>query len=456
MALAPITFSGLATGLDSAGIIDQLLQLERIPVQRLQDRQQVYSTQASKYRTLETKLKKLQDAAGNLGNRDDVLTTKVASSDTSVFTATAASGSPAVGSTSVQVTSLATAEKTYSDAFAAKDTAGLFGTGTLNLQVGTDTAVDITVDATDTLESVASKINASGADLTAGLIFDGTSYRLRVTGNNTGTERAITFTETGTTLGLDNPANEVQAAADAVFSVDGFAMTRPTNSFSDAVPGVTLTLTGASPTAAADTLSVTRDPDAARENAQTFIDAYNDVMRSITAEFAYTGTPKGPESLSGDSTLRGIQMRMRTMVSSTVAGTTSPYNMLAQIGISSTTDGQLELDAGVFDAAIADDPSAVADLLAGDPATSVAGFMANLDSFIEETTRSGDGTIAIRIDALDGRKKDLDGQIDRLELRIIDTEGRLRQQFATLEQLVSGMQAQGNQILSALTGLGNA
>ena len=453
MPLAPITFSGLASGLDSASIIDQLLQLERIPIRRLQDRQDTYSTHESKYRSLEGKLKKLQDAAEDLSTRDDILTTKVTSGNEDVFTATTASGGAAIGTTSVHVTSLATGEKTYSDAFAAKDTTGLFGTGTLSLQVGSDTAVDITLDGTDTLESVVSKINASGADVTAGLIFDGTDYRLRVTGNDTGTDRGITFTETGTTLGLDDPANEVQAAADAVFTVDGFAMTRSTNSFSDAVPGVTITLTGASEDASADNLTVTRDSETARSSAEAFIEAYNDIQRNITAEFAYTGTPKGPDSLSGDSTLRGIQTRMRTMVASTVDGTSSPYNMLAQIGISSTNDGQLELDSSVFDEALADDPEAVADLLAGNQDTGIDGFMAGLDSFVEEQVRSGDGVIAIRLNSIDGRKKDIDNQIDRLEARIGDTETRLRQQFATLEQLVSGMQNQGSQVLSALNSL---
>jgi len=448
--LPSITFSGLATGLDSASIIEQLIAAERQPIVRLQQRQRVYDTQADKLRSLQSKLEKLQSAAADLGERDDLLAATASSSDEGVFTASIG-GAAALGPTSIHVDRLASAQKTYSDAFGDDDAAGLFGAGTLTLAVGDDDPVDVTIEATDTLSEVASKINASGADVTAGIVFDGTDYRLRVTGNDTGAARGITFTESGTTLGLDDPANEVQAATDASFTVDGFAMTRSTNSFSDALPGVTITLTGESPDADPSTLSVSRDPDTVRDRMQGFVDAYNDVMRSINAEFAYTGTPKGPESLSGDFTLRGIQSRLRSMVGGVVAGTSGAYTTLASVGIETSTDGTLELDAGAFDAALATDPSAVADLFAGDGA--IEGFVASFDSMIESHVDSSEGILSQRIDSIEGRRDGLDDQIDRLELRIEGTEERLRLQFSTLEQLVSSLQNQGSQMTAALSGL---
>ena len=262
------------------------------------------------------------------------------------------SGGSAVGPISVHVTSLATVEKTYSNPFADQTATGAFGTGTLTLQVGSGDPVDITIDADDTLESVVGKINGSGADVTAGLMFDGTDYRLRVTGNDTGAANAISITETGTSLGLDDPANE------AVFSVDGFAMTRGSNSFSDAVPGVTITLTGESPDASPTTLAVERDTDALREKAQGFVDAYNEVAKAINAEFAYTGTAKGPGSLVGDSALRSVQTRLRSFIGSTVSGTSGAYTTLASIGIETNQDGTLKLDQADFDEAIAADANA--------------------------------------------------------------------------------------------------
>jgi len=448
-----ITFSGLSTGLDTGGIISQLMQLERVPVTRLQDKKKAYDSQANKFRSLETKLKALQDAAAKLEDPEDVLTTKVRSSDEDVFTATS-SGGAAVGPTSVHVTSLATVEKTYSNPFADQTATGAFGTGTLTLQVGSGDPVDITIDADDTLESVVGKINGSGADVTAGLMFDGTNYRLRVTGNDTGAANAISITETGTSLGLDDPANEVQSATDAIFSVDGFAMTRGSNSFSDAVPGVTITLTGESPDASPTTLAVERDTDALREKAQGFVDAYNEVAKAINGEFAYTGTAKGPGSLVGDSALRSVQSRLRSFIGSTVSGTSGAYTTLASIGIETNQDGTLKLDQADFDEAIAADANGVSTLLAGNQVGGVDGFVKGFDALIEEFVDSADGIIPSRIDALEGRNRDIDDQIDRLELRLEKTEEQLVSQYARLEELVSGLTNQGNQIIAAMSGLG--
>ena len=176
--MSEITFGGLATGLDTAAIITQLMTLERRPIFRLEDKQQAYESQASKWRSVKSRLSSLTDKVSALGERKDVLSTTVSSSDEKVFTATSLGGAP-LGATEVNVTSLAQAERTYSDAFSASDTAGLFGTGTLSITVGSDAAVDVTIDGTDTLQSVVDKINASDADVSAGVLFDGTNYRPR-------------------------------------------------------------------------------------------------------------------------------------------------------------------------------------------------------------------------------------------------------------------------------------
>lgn len=446
-----ITFGGLATGLDTSAIISQLMTLERRPIFRLEDKQQAYNSQASKWRSVKSRLSALSDKVGALDGRDDVLSTTVSSSDEKVFTATSFGNAP-LGPTEVHVTSLAQAERTYSNAFSASDGAGLFGTGTLSITVGSEAAVDVTIDGTDTLQSVADKINTSGANVSAGVLFDGTNYRLRVSGNETGAANAVTFAEAGTSLGLTVPANEVQAATDAVFTLDGFAMTRASNTFSDAIDGVKITLEGESAGVDPAVLNVARDPDSLRTKIDELVKAYNDVMGGINAEFAYTGGTESNNTLSGDSTLRSLQDRMRSRVASAVPGTSGKYTTLASIGIESGNDGTLELDTAKFEAALDDDPNAIADLFSGNGA-GITGFVELFEADIEVFNDDTDGVIQGRIDGLEGRSRDIDDQIDRLELRLDKTQERLTQQYAQLEQVVSGLQNQGNQILSVLSGL---
>ncbi|MGE0791464.1 MAG: flagellar filament capping protein FliD [Sandaracinaceae bacterium] len=450
-----ITFNGLATGLDTASIISQLMQIERQPITRLEDKKATNNTKVSKLRSLQTKLTALSKAAEKLGDRPTVLGTKVSSSSESVFTAKALGGAP-VGPSSVHVTRLAKAEKTYSDAFTAKDQTGLFGSGTLTIAVGSEDPVDITVEATDTLESIATKINSSGASVTAGVLFDGTTYRLRVSGDETGANHAIEFTESGTSLGLDDPANEVTAAQDAELEIDGFSMTRHTNTVSDAISGVTLTLKGESPTATADTLLVERDSDGLKSNVDAFVAAYNDVMKTINAEFSYTaGVAKSASTLSGDATLRSIQGRLRGRVASALGGASGPFTTLASLGIKSANDGTLSVDSTKLEAALASDSDAVADFFSGDSGAGLTGMMSFFVDDVDVYNASTDGALVSKISGLEGRSKDIDKQIDSLELRLTKTEENLTRQYSSLEQIVSGLTNQGNQILSVLSGLNN-
>ncbi len=326
-------------------MIRQLVQLERLPIGRIQDRQQDLKTQQAKFNDLKNLLNTVRDKAKALDELGEIMTTKVASADETVVKATA-TGDAALGRYAINITSLATAERTYSDPFASKVATGLFGTGTISIQVGTDDAVEIEVEADDTLETVAAKINSSDAEVTAGVIFTGTQYRLQIAGKETGLANAITFVETGTTLDLANAANQFQAADDAAFTVDGLPMTSTTNTVKDAIRGVTLDLLKDQ---ASTTIEVQRDPAALEAAIKEFVDAYNSVQKKINTESIFTGQARGPESLVGDSTLRSVQSRMRTLAGSPVAGLgersySNMFNSATTAGLFGT--GTLSIQAG--------------------------------------------------------------------------------------------------------------
>ncbi|MGF1468330.1 MAG: flagellar filament capping protein FliD [Sandaracinaceae bacterium] len=446
--MASITFSGLATGLDTTALIESLLQVERVPIQRLEDQKAALSSQSSKLGSLRTRLKSLESAMEDLTDREDLLAARVSTSDETVARATV-SGEPTLGGIDLEVTALAQATRIYSDGVAAPDQAGLLGAGTITIQVGADAPVDVVVDAADTLETLAGKIDDSGAGVSAAVIFDGTSYRLRVAGDETGAARAVAITEAGTTLGLGDPANEAVAASDAVFTVDGLAMTRSSNTVADAIPGVSLDLVG---TGASTRVTVERDPDAVREKVQAFVDAYNQVQSFINVEFAFIGVAKGPESLSGDATLRTLQGRLRSVVGNAPAGLTGEVRTLADLGVEGSRDGSLALDGAALEGALATDPDGVMAVLNGDASASVTGLFEDLARVVADYADTG-GILESRVDALEGRSRDIDGQIDRLERRIDQTEENLRRRYALLEQTVSGLQNQGNQLLAVLGGL---
>ncbi len=403
---------------------------------------------SSRLGTIKTRLESLQTAGEGMDSLDEILGAVVRSSDETRVTATATGDAP-LGTYQLEVTQLAAAERTYSDTFAASDSSGLFGTGTFSIQVGADAAVDITVDGTDNLNSVASKINSSGANVKAAVIFDGSNYRLQVSGSDTGASNAITFTETGTTLGLTDVANEIVAARDASFTIDGLAMTRSSNEVADAIPGVTLDLL--TQTSGSVAITVDRDTEGTKEKMQTFVDSYNEVMRGINAEFSFSGVARVGNSLAGDSMLRSLQSKLSEAIIDPVSGL-GDVDRLSLVGIRVQNDGTLELDDAELTAALASDADGVAAFFEGDSDASVAGFVERLDDVIESFI-STDGLLSIRVDGLDGQVGDVDISIESMEHRIGKFEENLRAKFTNLELVMSGLNAQGQQLISVLSSL---
>jgi len=451
--MQPLTsFSGLASGLDTASIVDSLVKLEQIPIRRLQQKQDDLGSISSRLGTLKTRMTTLGEKARSLSDAAGVLTSSATSSSASV-TATA-SGGASLGTYDIDVTSLAKAERTYSDTVSDSATVGLFGTGSLDIQVGAAAAVSITVTASDTLTTVVDKINSSGADVTAGIVYDGTNYRLQVSGNKTGAANAVAFTETGTTFGLDNPINETVSAADAVFTVDTIAMTRATNSFSDAIPGVTLNLVGTTTVGSPATVGVSRDAEAFADKLQEFVDAYNTTTNGINVEFIFLGSAKTGDSLSGDSMLRRIQGDLGSDINTPVAGVTGAFTMLAQMGVHLTRTGSLEMDRAEVIDAVNTDAASVSELLVGDVGAGVTGFMERIASTTDQYADASTGLLTTRITNISDQVSGIDDDISSMQLRIDKFEENLRKRFATMETLIARIQAQGQQMLSVLgTGL---
>lgn len=451
--MTPIaSFSGLATGIDSAALIDSLVAIERLPINRLENKQLDIGSISKRLSAISTRLGELQGVAEKLADPTAILVSKATSADESKVKVTAQDGA-SIGTYDIEVTQLARAERTYSDTFADTTSTGLFGTGTLSITVGTDTAVDVTVDASSTLEGVADAINASSADVTAGVVFDGVTYRLQVASNETGTSRAVSFTETGTTLGLDDPANEFVSAQDAQFEVDTITMTRSTNSFSDAIPGVTIDLMGVTGAGVTTAFGVERDEEAFADLAQEFVDAYNDISSAISAEFVYTGVARTGDSLSGDTMLRGLQSKLSSIAVTPVAGMPDATNRLAAIGISMTQGGRLEMERDDLISAVKDNAAGIAELFGGSADGTTDGIMDTFFDMADVYTRSGDGLFVNRMDGLADQVDSISVQIEDMQRRIDKFEETQRRRFATLESLVSSMNAQGAQMMAMLGSL---
>jgi flagellar hook-associated protein 2 len=259
----------------------------------------------------------------------------------------------------------------------------------------------------------------------------------------------VTVNEVGTSLGLSTPANIVSSASDASFELDGIPMTRGSNTFENAFPGVTLELLTPSPTGQKTSIEIGHDPAALETAVKKVVDAFNAVNSFVQAESTWTGQQKPLDSLSGDSTLRSIQSRLRGVLTAPVAGTSGAHTTLASLGVSLQRDGSLSLDTAKLRSALAADPNGVAKVLG----TEGTGAMALLAEQADYFTDGSEGVLSQRLTSMKNERRGLDDRIERMQARLDKYEAQLVQQYAKLEQLVSGLQSQSSQLSAAMSGL---
>ncbi|HYD14640.1 MAG TPA: flagellar filament capping protein FliD [Allosphingosinicella sp.] len=282
-------------------------------------------------------------------------------SDTSVFTASALAGSRLGGlSASVEVERLAQAQTSVSGYLtAATDPVG---EGVLTIAAGGGTPVDVTITAANNnLNGLARAINDANAGVTAAVVTDSNGARLVVKGK-TGAANAFTLSVPGgTTSGLERFASDAMttplAAQDARVWLDGVAVTRSTNSFSDLIAGVQIDLKSAKPGTIVS-VGVTRPTAAISQGVQDFVSAYNELM-SMIAEQTKAGVNGEAGALRGDVGVRELQRRLSALPTQILSSPGTGPHTLAEIGVRTNRDGTLGVDAGRLAAVLASDPDGV-------------------------------------------------------------------------------------------------
>ncbi len=195
MASAPtISFSGLASGLDTTSIITQLTNTAQIPVTRLNTQISGYNAQLADWQALNSNLAALQSSVKTLSNQATTNIPTGASTTPAAATIATQVGAT-LGSHTLSISQLAQAQEVVSASVSSSTTAlGKSGSFTLNGKT-------VQVNATDALSDVAAKINGAGAGVSANVVAVGTGdYRLTLTSSQTGTANGISASDTGGTV----------------------------------------------------------------------------------------------------------------------------------------------------------------------------------------------------------------------------------------------------------------
>lgn len=454
-----LTANGIGSGLDINGLVSQLMSLEQRPLTALAGKEASFQAKLSAFGQLKSVVSAIQTAADALKDAATFSATKTTVGVDAAFTASSSTAA-AAGSYAVEVSQLAKVQRV-----ATSSTVELVpAAGDLTIELGSVVGGIFTADPARTktlsfaggsIEDLRDAINSGDLGIKASVINNGTVKQLVLTGATTGAEQAFKLGGTTglsfnpETPGIDSdPAYQVQAAQDARLTVDGIAISRSSNTVTDALEGVTLTLTKENP-GVTGSLVVASDRSGARTAIDAFVKAYNDANKTIKDLTAFNPETRRASTLTGDSTARAIQGQMRSLVGNALSGL-GETSRLSDIGISFKADGSLEVVSNKLDAALDDPARGVAAFFTG--SEGVKGFAetvsAALDGYISST-----GLIAGRTDGMNSSVKLIGKQREALTLRLTQIESRYRAQFSALDAMVASMTQTSNFLAQQLANL---
>ncbi|MFT5726681.1 MAG: flagellar hook-associated protein 2 [Desulforhopalus sp.] len=475
-----ITFSGLATGLDTDSIVTGLMAVERAPLDRIEAKQAADTERLNAFAQFKTKLDGLKSAVSDMTLTSQVRTTKTSLSSEDAFTASTSNG--AVGNYNISVTQLSQVQKNISDGFSSK-TDSIFGTGTLDINGTTINITDENNSVAGLLQAINEVSDTTGVQVSVINSGTDTPFHMVFTGKDANTSFNLTSDLTGAAGNLDDTTtHKVQSAQQAVAFIDGIKVVSDSNTISDAINGVTLNLNSVStqltpgsvvdgvttpPTYKTDLLKIEADTGALKEKVTAFVTSYNEIMDWINTGYNVSDsttdvtTDKDSDEdsdeevslgsiLRGDSTINSIKRQLQNVLTDSVENT-GEFHILSEIGISTNINGTLTQNNSKLDEALEDNFDSMVSLLSGDKDTD--GVMKNFNSILLDLTSGSSGMYASKKSAYDSAASSYDSLISQMELRLSKRETSMRAQFSAMEQLVSSLNAQGDYLTQAMSAL---
>lgn len=471
--------TGIGSGVNIDEIVKASVAAEKAPKQNQIDKlESKTTTKLTSLGSLKSAVSEFQTALSLLNSPTSFLSKSATSTNTSALSATG-SASAIAGSYKIEVSKLASSSKIASAAISGGSTTA-FNTGSLEIKVGSDTALTINVDSTNnTLAGVRDAINAQGktAGLSATIVTDSQGSRLvlsstkmgdgndiTMTGTSTGTGKAsledLTFP--GATLDPTSFASTAEydaavakagktltTAASAKLTIDGLDVVSDSNTIDKAIDGVTIKLTGTTKTDEPLTLSVADNTSAVKANVQNFVTAYNKMMSTISSLTKVTTVANSNPvvaGLAGDSTARSLVSSVRSeLVANQENG--GAISALANLGITTKMDGTLEVNSAKLDTAISENYEGVAAYFTGDD-----GLASRLTTKLKPYTDGG-GILQQRTDQLSDTISSLDKQQKDLDLRMTALQTRLYKQYNAMDALVSQLTNTSSGLMSQLDSL---
>lgn len=423
--------SDLAGGFDYNEILQKVQLLKSQQIALLQERENILSQKKAAISDFGDIVSELQDIFDDLTGGDLSYEKQITVSDENAIEASITNKYKAVpGSIDITVNQLAKNDVWLSQAgLSDKDTTAVAtSNGTLEIKYAGNVVatIDYDTDTADTtkpstLQEIADAINSAQDDVNATIFYDGSGYKLLLSGKDTGANNTIELNETGggdllsqLQIGSGYSGSHVQTSQNAQIEIYGQTVESQSNTFTDVLEGVSFTVkqTTASPV----NIQISQDETALKDKLTEFIDKYNEMVDFISTNTGENGV------LSGEYTLQSIR--------SSIFSSLDP---LFEIGILSVDkdNGHLSLNSSEFDNQMQQDPNIIK--------TKLDDVEATLDPYLKAIL-DPDGIINQKEKSYQRQISNIEDKIEFDTKRINQEIETMRMQFVALQRYMAEMQ----------------
>lgn len=475
--MSGISFSGLGSGLPIKDIIKATMDVESIPLQRMEKSKAIAKEQISAYGTLTSRLDALSSAMNKLKGPEKFELIAAKSSNEKAFTATADNKNGAVaGDYNITVNKKADNYSWVSKSMANDNKfSGDLKIGDTTLTLGT-AAEPLSLDqlrkAINENPDLKDKVSANivnDSEGTARLVINaklsGEAGRIEIDSSGLNIAGATAPDETTLANDVTKTSKEVgdtdYKTLDAQITINGIEATSSTNKFTNVISGVTINLNADAAPDASGSLKVARDDASIKDRLDEFLKAYNDVVIHLNE------AKKGP--LASEGIIASVEGILRDTLMTPTGGDGNLNNTLAAIGITSyvekgwspgdeksSRNGTLEIDSSKLDKMLETDFEKIA-FIFGDEKT---GYAKRFEDAARQMTsdtvidgRVSKGLIAVRKTGLTSEIGRIEKRMEATDYRLELLEARLYKQFNAADAMSSQFQSTGNYLMQQFDSL---
>lgn len=344
------------------------------------------------------------------------------------------------------------------------------GVGLLSIASG-ENNFDVIISPTATLAEVRDAINdqEDNKSVIATIITDDLGQHLVLSAKKTGIDNKVTVTVDAANTGLSRLAyqpnntlpnfatnlTQVTEAKNASITIDGtLVVTSNTNTFTNVIDGIDITAKkihdtdGVGDDDDISQISISEDNSNVAKGLTAFVESYNELFKLSNNLGRSSKDGVGP--LAGDSLLRGLMGKLRTLLSTPQDSGGGNKLTLSDLGVSVDQYGVYSIDSAKLNKSIDDDAEGVQQFLIG--TDSKPGLATGIEKLTNFYTQSG-GLLASRVSSDEDKLKDIDDERVSFTRKIAALEGRLLAQYNAMDLLVANLTSTGSYIQAQLSNM---